>query len=59
MIVNIGELITKRRDTRRRKKIDTINNQPSSASIEEAKARVQAIIDSGAVIRKKKDRDRN
>lgn len=58
MIVNIGELITKRRDRRRRKKIDTIDNQPSS-SIEEAKAKVQAIIDSGAVIRKKKDRERS
>lgn len=53
MIVNIGELITKRRDRRRRKKIDTIDNQSSSASIEEAKAKVQAIIDSGAMKRKK------
>lgn len=48
MIVNIGELISKRRNDRRsRKKIDIIDNSPSSASIEEAKAKVQAIIERG------------
>lgn len=48
MILNIGELINNRRSNR---KIDVISN--NSASIEDAKAKVQAIIDSGAKKRKK------
>ncbi len=56
MIINIGELINKRRDNRRyrRRKIDIIDNTPSASSIEEAKAKVQAIIEAG-----KKKRDKN
>lgn len=56
MIVNIGELINKRRNSNRRsrKKIDVIDNRPSSASIEEAKAKVQEIIERG---KKKRDED--
>lgn len=57
MILNIGELITKRRENRAKKrKIDIIDNQPPSTSIEEAKAKVQAIIESGEVIRRRKRR---
>ena len=59
MIVNIGELITKRRDGRKRRRhnIDIIDNQPSAISIEEAKAKVQAIIDAGKT--KRKNRNKN
>lgn len=54
MIVNIGELISKRKNNRRsRKRIDIIDNGPSSSSIEEAKAKVQAIIEQGKKKRRK------
>lgn len=53
MIVNIVELINKRRNNRRsRNRIDTIDTHKSS-SIAEAKAKVQAILDSGSEKRKK------
>lgn len=56
MIINIGELINKRRNGNRRsrKKIDIIDNRPSSLTIEEAKAKVQEIIERG---KKKRDDD--
>lgn len=56
MIINIGELINKRGNGNRRsrKKIDVIDNRPTSASIEEAKAKVQEIIERG---KKKRDAD--
>lgn len=48
MILNIRELVNNRRNS---KKIDVISN--SSTNIEDAKAKVQAIIDSGVMKRKK------
>ena len=48
MILNIRELVGNHRSS---KKIDVISN--SSANIEDAKAKVKAIIDSGAMKRKK------
>jgi len=55
MIENIGELITRYRTSKKKIPIDTISN---SKSVEEAKAKVQAIIDSGALKRKKVHRRR-
>ena len=48
MILHIRELVGNHRSS---KKIDVISN--SSTNIENAKAKVQAIIDSGAMKRKK------
>lgn len=59
MIVNIGELIDKRRNNRRshRKKINIIGNTPTASTIEEAKAKVLAIIEQGKKKKKKKDNE--
>ena len=60
MILNIRELIDSQHNkgfVRRGKKIDDISN--NSSSLEEAKAKVQSIIDSGAMKRKKVKRHKS
>lgn len=59
MIENLSDLITSQRNKsfpfpRRRRKIDSITDSPSSSSIEEAKAKVEEIIRNG---KKKREED--